>query len=177
MMKSLLKLAIASSFLFSSVAFAEEAELANCSATLKKGEYGYVARSAFTNKIVNREPEEKLEHVKPSSKKTKIYFFTEIKAGKGTTVYHRWMLNGEFYTDVKFTVKGNRWRVYSSKNMYPEQGDNWEVLVVDTRNCLIDQASIVVEAEMKKEEKSMPTETTKTPETKKKEAPTPAPAE
>ena len=60
----------------------------------------------------------------------KIYFFTNIRNLQGQRVTHRWIYNNKVMADVVFDVGGPRWRVWSSKNLWPTWIGVWSVEVL-----------------------------------------------
>jgi hypothetical protein len=90
---------------------------------------GTVARSAFTTGIKDREPVDSITTL--TNDHNKVYFFTELKDLAGETVTHRWEYNGKVMAEIPFKVGGNRWRVYSSKQLEPSWTGTWKVSVVD----------------------------------------------
>ena len=72
---------------------------------------------------------------------TAINFFTEIRGMEGHAITHRWERDGEVQAEVTFNVGGNRWRVWSSKNLHPEWLGNWQVSVVDEGGNVLAQES------------------------------------
>jgi hypothetical protein len=90
---------------------------------------GTVARAAFSTDIENREPVDKVSTLE--NDKHKIYYFTELKDMAGATVTHRWEHGGKVMAEVPFKVGGNRWRVYSSKQLEGDWTGQWKVSVVD----------------------------------------------
>jgi len=98
-----------------------------------------VARSVFTTAIDNREPVDQVGQL--SNDNTAINFFTEIRGMEGHAITHRWEKDGEVQAEVTFNVGGNRWRVWSSKNLQPSWLGNWQVSVVDEGGNLLAQES------------------------------------
>jgi len=98
-----------------------------------------ISRSAFTTAIDNREPTDEVSTL--STDTSKIFYFSEIKGLKGQTVTHRWEHNGEVQANVSFNVGGNRWRVWSSKNLQPEMSGQWQVMIVDEAGNVLTQNS------------------------------------
>ncbi len=90
---------------------------------------GSVARWAFTSAIQDREPTDQLTETTTGN--GTVYFFTELKDLDGQTVKHRWLYQGHVVAEVAFNVAGSRWRVWSSKNLQPEQLGTWTVEVVN----------------------------------------------
>lgn len=90
---------------------------------------GTVFRSTITSKIVNREPVDSVMSV--GSRDSRVFYFTELRGMKGREIIHRWEFNGKVMAEVRFQVRGNRWRVWSSKNLVAGWGGEWKVSVVD----------------------------------------------
>jgi len=90
---------------------------------------GTVARATFTKGITEREPVDTISTLGTGSKK--IYYFSELRDMAGQTVTHRWEYGGKIMAEVPFTVNGNRWRVYSSKNLEESWQGEWKVSVID----------------------------------------------
>jgi len=91
-------------------------------------EKGRVSRSYFTSMVKNHEPVDNLLSL--SSKQRVIYFFTELVQLNNQVVTHRWEYKGKLIADVKFNVKGNRWRVWSKKTLRPDWLGEWRVTVI-----------------------------------------------
>ena len=98
-----------------------------------------VSRATFTTAIDNREPTDEITDL--DNEASKVYYFTEIKGLKGQTITHRWEQNGEVQANVTFNVGGNRWRIWSSKNLKPELAGQWQVMVVDEAGNVLSQNS------------------------------------
>ena len=98
-----------------------------------------VARAIFTSGIENKEPVDELGQLTADS--SKIYFFTEIRGMEGHTISHRWEQGGEVRAEVSFEVGGNRWRVWSSKNLMASWLGEWTVSVLDIGGNVLAQES------------------------------------
>jgi hypothetical protein len=98
-----------------------------------------IARASFTTAIDNREPVDEVTEL--TNDTTKIYYFTEIRGLEGQTLNHRWEQNGVVQANIAFTVGGNRWRIWSSKNLQPEWTGEWQVMVVDEAGNVLSQNS------------------------------------
>lgn len=90
---------------------------------------GTVARSVFTTLIDNREPVDKVQQV--PQQKNDIFYFTELRDMAGQTAKHRWEFKGKIISEVKFKVRGPRWRVWSKKSFAPGWSGDWKVSVVN----------------------------------------------
>lgn len=98
-----------------------------------------VARAVFTSAIDNREPTDQVGQL--TNDNSLIYFFTELRGMQGHVVTHRWEKDGEVKAEVTFNVNGNRWRVWSSKNLQPAWLGNWQVSVLDEGGNMLAQES------------------------------------
>ena len=90
---------------------------------------GTVARATFTHDVADREPVDSVDTL--SADDSKVYYFTELRDMAGQTVTHRWEYNGKVMAEVPFNVNGDRWRVYSSKNLDGSWLGEWKVSVID----------------------------------------------
>lgn len=100
-----------------------------------KTDNGRVVRSTLTSGIVNREPRDIILSLGHDEKK--IYYFTELRGMKGRTAIHRWRYQGRVMAEVKFNVKGDRWRIWSSKSLVPGWSGEWQVSVVDDQGRVL----------------------------------------
>jgi hypothetical protein len=98
-----------------------------------------VSRSVFTSAIEEREPVDQITQL--TNDKSIIFFFTEIRGMRGHVISHRWQQGGETQAEVKFSIKGNRWRVWSSKNLRKDLSGKWTVLVMDEGENILAQES------------------------------------
>jgi hypothetical protein len=105
---------------------------------------GSVARSTFSTDIQNREPVDQISSL--TNDNNIVYFFTELKDLKGQQAMHRWEYNGEVIAEVSFHVGGDRWRVWSSKNLQPELTGNWKVSVINGSGDVIAIQSLQYQA-------------------------------
>jgi len=89
---------------------------------------GSVVRSVFTTAIQDREPIDKLEK---STETDHLFYFSELRDMSGQTAIHRWEHDGKVMAEVKFDVRGPRWRVWSSKSFVPGWAGDWKVSVLN----------------------------------------------
>lgn len=102
-----------------------------------------VARSQFTTAVVNREPTDNV--VMLTSNSSEIYYFTELSDLKGHNIRHRWQYQGKVMAEIKFDVKSDRWRVYSSKKIRPDWTGEWSVELIDEngKSLLVNKLKVV----------------------------------
>jgi Protein of unknown function (DUF2914) len=101
---------------------------------------GSVVRSAFTRDIAEREPTENLQNL--TNENGQVKFFTELRDMSGQTAIHRWQYEGKVVAEVEFSVKGPRWRVWSSKSFVPQWTGEWKVSVVNGAGEVISEKSL-----------------------------------
>ncbi len=101
---------------------------------------GTVARSIFTTLIDNREPVDKIKQV--PQQKNDVFYFTELRDMQGQTAKHRWEYKGKVIAEVKFNVRGPRWRVWSKKSFVPGWAGDWKVSVVNGADEVISEEVI-----------------------------------
>lgn len=91
-----------------------------------------ISNAEFAIDVIDRTPINIVEELDNSL--GKIYFFTNIRNLQGTSVKHRWIYNNKVMADVIFDIKGPRWRVWSSKNLWHTWTGKWIVEVVTSEN-------------------------------------------
>ena len=91
-----------------------------------------ISKAEFAKKIIDREPINIVGDFDNSL--GKIYFFTNIRNLQGTSITHRWIYNNKVMADVVFDIKGPRWRVWSSKNLWHTWTGKWMVEVLTSEN-------------------------------------------
>jgi hypothetical protein len=75
----------------------------------------------------------------------KLYCWSQVTGGSGeATIKHIWSHAGKVLLEVPLTVKGNRWRTWSSKNIAASQTGEWEVKVVDASGNTIKSVTFTV---------------------------------
>jgi hypothetical protein len=100
---------------------------------------GRVARAGFTTQVVDREPQDSVTSL--SNLATQILFYTELSGLEGHTLTHVWERGGTEMARVPFAVGGERWRVFSSKNLDPSWLGEWKVSVVDEEGRVLHSES------------------------------------
>ncbi len=98
---------------------------------------GSVVRSIFTTAVKDREPVNSIKQL--DTRSNKVIYYTELRDMAGQTATHRWEYNGKVMAEVKFKVKGARWRVWSSKSLVPGWTGEWKVSVLNGANEVISE--------------------------------------
>ncbi len=103
-------------------------------ATAKIKTNNNIRRAQFTNGIIKREPIDNVDELRASEKELKkLYYFTELQGLKGQTITHQWQHENNVVAEIEFKVRGNRWRVYSSKYLQSHKKGSWQVVVKDEK--------------------------------------------
>lgn len=106
-----------------------------------------VVRAQLTSAVSDREPVDRL----PSSievsggQVNRILFFSEVRNLAGHGVSHRWEHEGRTMADVPFSVRGDTWRMHSSKRITAAMTGAWRVVVVDKGGAELASVSFVLE--------------------------------
>lgn len=75
-----------------------------------------ISSAVFAKSVENRTPVEIITEADDSL--GKIYFFTNIRNLTGDKITHRWIYKDKVKAEISFDIKGKRWRVWSSKNLW-----------------------------------------------------------
>jgi hypothetical protein len=97
---------------------------------------GEVARAIFTIGVDNREPVIMVDSI-DSGSYSSISFFTELNDLQGHNVTHQWTFGDEVMFEKTFEVKGDRWRVWTSKTLIPSWTGSWTVNVLDENRTVL----------------------------------------
>jgi len=102
---------------------------------------GNVNRAQFTSQVIEREPVDALVSV--PAEMQKVSYFTELLGFKGQQITHQWTYQGQEMYSLSFDVKGQRWRVWSSKRMMPKWSGSWTVNILDASGQVLHSDSFV----------------------------------
>lgn len=100
-----------------------------------------IIRALLTFKINNNEPEgEIILPLKLSKNKSaSVYYFVELAAMKGQTVYHEWLLDGELITRKKVNISDDTWRTSSRQLFAYTARTNWKARLVDEKGQVLNE--------------------------------------
>ena len=91
-----------------------------------------ISNAEFAMEIKDRTPLNIIEELDNSF--GKIYFFTNIRNLQGQSIRHRWIYKNKVMAEIKFNINGPRWRVWSSKNLWPTWLGEWSVEVLNANS-------------------------------------------
>ena len=100
-----------------------------------------ITRALLTFKINNDEPVGEIILPMKLSKKssTSVYYFVELRAMKGHTVYHEWLLDDELITRKKVSISDDRWRTSSRQLFVYSDRTKWTVRLVDETGKVLNE--------------------------------------
>ncbi len=90
-----------------------------------------ISEAVFAKDVKERTPVEIITEADQSL--GKIYFFTNIRNLSGDRITHRWVYKDKVKAEVSFDIKGDRWRVWSSKNLWHTWTGTWRVDVLNAQ--------------------------------------------
>ena len=91
-----------------------------------------ISNAEFAMEIKDRTPLNIIEELDNSF--GKIYFFTNIRNLQGQSIRHRWIYKNKVMAEVEFDINGPRWRVWSSKTLWPTWLGEWSVEVLNANS-------------------------------------------
>jgi len=94
-------------------------------------EHKNISTAVFAKSVEDRAPVEIVTDIDNSL--GKIYFFTNIRNLTGEKITHRWIYKDKVKAEVSFDIKGKRWRVWSSKNLWHTWIGTWQVDVLNSK--------------------------------------------
>jgi hypothetical protein len=77
-----------------------------------------------------------------------MFFYTRLKAGRDTTVQHRWYINGGLLQSVELRVSANSgagFRTYSRITVAEERRGTWTIELRDAGGALLHEERFVVQ--------------------------------
>jgi hypothetical protein len=100
-----------------------------------------IIRALLTFKINNNEPEGEIALPLKLSKanSTSVYYFVELNAMKGRTVYHEWLLDNELITRKKVNISDDNWRTSSRQLFAYSDRTNWTARLVDETGQILNE--------------------------------------
>ncbi len=101
----------------------------------------HISSAVFAKSVENRMPIEIITEA--DNTLGKVYFFTNIRHLTGDKITHRWIYTptgeskGKVKAQISFNIKGKRWRVWSSKNIWHTWTGKWTVEVLNQKNQIL----------------------------------------
>jgi hypothetical protein len=102
-----------------------------------------ISRAAFCTSIVDREPGDAPESINTGLQS--LYFFNEILNGKDSIVSHRWFYNDIQIADVSLNIGADRWRTWSTKQVWHLTAGTLKVQVVSSGGDILVEKEITIQ--------------------------------
>ena len=102
-----------------------------------------ITRAEFCTSLDGREPGDSPEAI--SAGQQTVYFFTEILNGNGQAIAHRWYYNDFQIANVALFVGADRWRTWSTKQVWHLTPGTLKVEVVDFDENVLVEKEIVIQ--------------------------------
>ncbi len=102
-----------------------------------------ITRAEFCTSIVDREPGDAPESIEVGLQT--LYFFTEILNGKDSDVSHRWFYNNVQIADVGLKIGADRWRTWSTKQVWHLAPGTLKVQVVGSDDQVLIEKEIAIQ--------------------------------
>jgi hypothetical protein len=103
----------------------------------------HVSNAVVATSVVDREPVGAGEAFGPNV--GELYFHMIVEGDfREATLEHVWIRNGQEVARVPLTVRGPRWRTWSSKAIPSDWTGEWQVQVVDPEGEVLDAVSFTV---------------------------------
>lgn len=67
----------------------------------------------------------------------KLYFFSQVKGAKGSTIYHRWLFKNQVMALIPLKINSNLYRTWSSKRMTSAWQGEWAVEILNEQQEVI----------------------------------------
>ncbi len=112
-----------------------------CTAIAEEGPQ--VSRAQFCTAIADHEPVDAPETVEVGLQT--LYFFNEIVNGSGQTVTHRWYYNDVQIADVALNIGADRWRTWSTKQVWHLAPGTLKVEILDSTGALLAEREIALQ--------------------------------
>ncbi len=105
-----------------------------------------IVRAQLALNINNNEPAGEISLPLKLSKKApaSVYYFVELAAMKGRTVYHEWLLDGELITRKKVNISDDNWRTSSRQLFAYNSRTHWTARLVDETGHVLNEIPVNV---------------------------------
>ncbi len=107
----------------------------------------HLARARLAKEVSDLEPygEVELPIIINAHKAQGIFYFTDIVNMKGNTVFHEWLKQENSIYKRKFIIRGNRWRVSTSKLFDMNSAGAWQVRLITASGEILNKINFDVE--------------------------------
>ncbi|MFQ5586751.1 MAG: DUF2914 domain-containing protein [Thermodesulfobacteriota bacterium] len=75
----------------------------------------------------------------------RVYCYSKILDGEGTTITHRWYYGENVVAEVPLAIGSPRFRTYSYKTILPHYAGNWKVEIVSEEGEILETLAFTIE--------------------------------
>jgi len=102
-----------------------------------------ITRTQFCTQIIDHEPGDSPASINIGLQT--LYFFTEILNGESESISHRWFYNDVQIADVVLKIGADRWRTWSTKQVWHLPPGTLKVQVLDATGTVLIEEGILIE--------------------------------
>jgi len=105
-----------------------------------------ILRARLAKGMQDKEPygDVELPFLVNSEQSKGLFYFTEINNMKGNTVFHEWLKNDKSIYKRKIKIRGNRWRISTSKLFNNHHVGEWQVRTLDQQGRVFNKINFQV---------------------------------
>ena len=107
----------------------------------------HITRAMLAQGVNKLEPygEVELPILVDSSKAQRATYFTEVNNMQGSIVFHEWLKEGKTIYKRKIIIRGNRWRIPTSKLFTSRSIGQWQVRIITQQGDILHKIDFSVE--------------------------------
>jgi len=105
-----------------------------------------LSRASLAKGMKDKEPYGNVElpFLVSSEQAEGLFYFTEINNMKGDTVFHEWLKDGKSIYKRKIRIRGNRWRISTSKLFNNKHTGEWQARTLDAQGKVLNKIDFLV---------------------------------
>ncbi len=105
-----------------------------------------ISRAGLATSMKDKEPygDIELPFLVNSEQAKGLFYFTEINNMKGNIVFHEWLKEGDSIYKRKIKIRGNRWRVSTSKLFNNKHVGEWQARTLDQQGKVLNKIDFMV---------------------------------
>jgi len=105
-----------------------------------------ISRASLARGMKDKEPygDVALPFLVNSEQAEGLFYFTEINNMKGETVFHEWLKDGKPFYKRKIKIRGNRWRISTSKLFNNKHVGEWQVRTLSQQGKVLNKITFLV---------------------------------
>jgi len=116
------------------------------SKTISEQLHSNISRASLVRGMKDKEPygDVELPFLVNSEQAERLFYFTEINNMKGDTAFHEWLKDGKSIYKRKIKIRGNRWRVSTSKLFNNKHVGEWQARTLNQQGKVLNKITFLV---------------------------------